>query len=103
RTGKERGAAIVLDELDALATQLESDAGAARGRDAVRLRSLAATIKGRTAKLRGSSLWKDRTRHPSSVRTLSVRLEPDTAYASVSSVDEGPEARSGPFGECDRS
>src|SRR5882672_4489743 len=50
RTGKERGAAIVLDELDALATQLESDAGAARGRDAVRLRSLAATIKGRTAK-----------------------------------------------------
>jgi len=53
RTGKERGAAIVLDELDALATQLESDAGAARGRDAVRLRSLAATIKGRTAKLRG--------------------------------------------------
>jgi len=53
RTGKERGAAIVLDELDALATQLESDAGAARGHDAVRLRSLAATIKGRTAKLRG--------------------------------------------------
>jgi hypothetical protein len=53
RTGKERGAAIVLDELDALATQLESDAGAARGRDAVRLHSLAATIKGRTGKLRG--------------------------------------------------
>jgi hypothetical protein len=53
RTGKERGAAAILDELDALATQLESDAGGARGRDAVRLRSLAATIKGRTAKLRG--------------------------------------------------
>ncbi len=52
RTGKERGAAEVLDHLDALATQLESDAGAAAGRDAVRLRSLAATIKGRTARLR---------------------------------------------------
>ena len=52
RTGKERGAVEVLDHLDALAAQLESDAGAAGGRDAVRLRSLAATIKGRTAKLR---------------------------------------------------
>ncbi len=52
RTGKERGAAEVLDHLDALATQLESDAGAAAGRDAVRLRSLAASIKGRTARLR---------------------------------------------------
>ena len=52
RTGKERGAAEVLEHLDALATQLESDAGAAAGRDAVRLRSLAATIKGRAAKLR---------------------------------------------------
>jgi hypothetical protein len=52
RTGKERGAVEVLDHLDALAAQLESDAGAAAGRDAARLRSLAATIKGRTAKLR---------------------------------------------------
>src|SRR6058998_2026918 len=52
RTGKERGAAAVLDQLDALAAQLESDAAAAAGRDAVRLRSLAAAIKGRTAKLR---------------------------------------------------
>ena len=52
RTGKERGAAAVLDQLDALAAQLESDAGAATGRDATRLRSLAATIKGRTARLR---------------------------------------------------
>ena len=31
RTGRERGAAAVLDQLDALATQLESDAGAASG------------------------------------------------------------------------
>jgi len=53
RTGQERGAAAVLDQLDALATQLETDAGAASGRDAVRLRALAATIKGRGAKLRG--------------------------------------------------
>ena len=52
RTGRERGAAAVLDQLDALAKQLESDAGAARGRDASRLRSLAATIKGRSDKLR---------------------------------------------------
>jgi hypothetical protein len=52
RTGRERGAAAVLDQLDALAAQLESDAGAASGRDAVRLRSLAETIKARAAKLR---------------------------------------------------
>jgi hypothetical protein len=52
RTGQEKGAAAVLDQLDALAAQLESDAGAASGRDAARLRSLAATIKGRAARLR---------------------------------------------------
>jgi hypothetical protein len=52
RTGQERGAPAVLDRLDALATQLESDADGAAGRDAVRLRSLAGTIKGRTARLR---------------------------------------------------
>jgi hypothetical protein len=52
RTGKEKNAAAVLDQLDALATQVESDAGAATGRDATRLRSLAATIRGRAARLR---------------------------------------------------
>jgi hypothetical protein len=52
RTGRESGAAAVLDQLDALATQLESDARAVEGRDAVRLRSLAGTIKGRVARLR---------------------------------------------------
>jgi hypothetical protein len=52
RTGKERGAAATLDQLDALAAQVESDAGAAEGRDAMRLRALAATMKGRAAKLR---------------------------------------------------
>jgi hypothetical protein len=51
-TGKDKGAAALVAQLDTLATQLESDAGTASGRDAVRLRSLAATIKGRTAKLR---------------------------------------------------
>ncbi|MBI1874351.1 MAG: hypothetical protein HYS05_10775, partial [Acidobacteria bacterium] len=52
RSGRDRGAAAVVGQLDALATQLESDAGAAAGRDAVRLRLLVATIKGRAASLR---------------------------------------------------
>jgi hypothetical protein len=52
QTGKERGATAVLDQLSALATQLEGDAGTANPSDAGRLRSLAATIKGRVAKLR---------------------------------------------------
>jgi hypothetical protein len=53
RTGRERGAAAVLDELDAMATELEKDATSATGRDQMRLRELAATLKGRTARLRG--------------------------------------------------
>jgi hypothetical protein len=52
RTGRERNAATVLARLDVLATQLDSDAAAASGRDADRLRALAATIKNRVAKLR---------------------------------------------------
>jgi hypothetical protein len=52
RTGQDKSAAAVLDQLDALAKQLESDAAGAAGRDAVRLRSLSATIKERAAKLR---------------------------------------------------
>ena len=52
RSGRDNGAAAVLDQLDALATELEGDAGKATGRDAVRLRSLASTIKGRAAGLR---------------------------------------------------
>jgi hypothetical protein len=51
-TGQERGAAATLDQLGALATLLEGEAGAASGRDAMRLKALAATIKGRTAALR---------------------------------------------------
>jgi hypothetical protein len=52
RSGRDNGAAAVIDQLDALAGQLEGDAGAASGRAASRLRSLAATIKGRAARLR---------------------------------------------------
>jgi hypothetical protein len=52
RSGHERGAAALLDQLDAQASELEREAGAAEPRDAARLRSLASTIKGRTASLR---------------------------------------------------
>jgi hypothetical protein len=52
RTGKEKNAAAVLDQLDALATQIDKDAAGASGRDAARLRALSTTIKGRIAKLR---------------------------------------------------
>jgi hypothetical protein len=41
-----------LDQLDKLAGELERDAAQATGRDAERMQSLAATIKGRTARLR---------------------------------------------------
>jgi hypothetical protein len=52
RTGNDKAAAAASDQLEAVAKQLESDAGTASGRDAARLRSLAATIKSRAAKLR---------------------------------------------------
>ena len=55
RSGKEKSAAAVLNQLDGLAAQLDQDAGAAGGRDAMRLRSLAATMKGQAARLRASS------------------------------------------------
>jgi hypothetical protein len=48
----ERGAAAILDRLTALAAQIDRDAAGAAGRDAVRLRSLAATLRGRVAKFR---------------------------------------------------
>jgi hypothetical protein len=53
RGGQENGGAAVLDQLDALAVQLEGDAGAAGGRDAARLRALAAALRGRAVRLRG--------------------------------------------------
>jgi hypothetical protein len=52
RSARDETAPAVVGQLDALATQLEGDAGAAETRDAVRLRSLAATMKGRAATLR---------------------------------------------------
>jgi hypothetical protein len=52
RTGKENGAASALSELDAVATQVAADAKSATGRDAMRLTSLAETLKGRAARLR---------------------------------------------------
>ena len=41
-----------LDSIDAVATSVEADAAGASGRDAMRLKALAATMKGRTAALR---------------------------------------------------
>jgi hypothetical protein len=52
RTGRERNAAVLLKGLDSVATEVETDATAAAGRDADRLRSLAATMKARVANLR---------------------------------------------------
>jgi hypothetical protein len=52
RAGGNRAA---LDQIEAVAGQLESDANAASDRDADRLRALAATIKGRTERLRGAN------------------------------------------------
>jgi hypothetical protein len=53
RTGKEKNAPQVLDQLEGLARQLESDASAATGRDAARMRALSANLKERSARLRG--------------------------------------------------
>ena len=52
RAGRQRDGAAVLSRLDALATQLERDAESASARDAVRLRSLAGTVRARAAELR---------------------------------------------------
>ena len=42
-----------IDQLDTVATELEQDAAKAAGKDADRLRALAATMKGRASRLRG--------------------------------------------------
>jgi hypothetical protein len=52
RTGKERDAATRLDALTALASQIEADAKARTGRDAMRLNALAETLRGRAASMR---------------------------------------------------
>jgi hypothetical protein len=52
RSGRDKAAPAVVSQLDALVGQLEKDASGARGRDAVRLRSLAETAKSCAARLR---------------------------------------------------
>jgi hypothetical protein len=53
RSSQEKGATTIVDQLDTLAKQVEGDAASATGRDAARLKSLAATIKERAARMRG--------------------------------------------------
>jgi hypothetical protein len=53
RSARDNGATATLDELNSLAAQVEKDAAAASGRDAIRLKALADTLKGRAARLRG--------------------------------------------------
>jgi hypothetical protein len=52
KSGRDRGAAALLDQLDAEAADLERKAGAADPRDAKRLQLLSSTIKTRTSSLR---------------------------------------------------
>src|SRR5262249_20726719 len=52
RDAKDKNAAAIVGQLDALAAQVDGDAAAASGRDALRLKALAETIKGRAARLR---------------------------------------------------
>ena len=52
RTGKEGNAKASLDALDALAGQIDADAAKATGRDQMRMKALAETLRGRAARLR---------------------------------------------------
>ena len=52
RSGQDKNAATVLEQVDGLAKQIDADAVAATGRDASRLKALASTLRGRAAKLR---------------------------------------------------
>ncbi len=52
RSPRDRNAAQSAEQLTSLATQLESDAAAATGRDQARLKALAETLKGRAARLK---------------------------------------------------
>jgi hypothetical protein len=53
RSVSDKDASTVAGQLDTLAGQLETDASAATGKDVARLHALAATLKGRSARLRG--------------------------------------------------
>ena len=55
QTGQESSAAAILDQLDALAAQLDRDARSASSVDRARLQSLSSTLKGRAARLRSRS------------------------------------------------
>jgi hypothetical protein len=52
RTKPGPGSKAALDSIDAVASQVETDAASASGRDQMRLKALAATMKGRVAALR---------------------------------------------------
>jgi hypothetical protein len=52
RSAQDNGSGLAAGELEQLAAALDGDAGAATGPDAARLRSLASTLKGLTARLR---------------------------------------------------
>jgi len=53
RNGDQKAAAAAADQLETLARQFEADAGSASGANAMRMKALSATLKGRAAKLRG--------------------------------------------------
>jgi hypothetical protein len=53
RNGDQKAAAAAADQLETLARQFEADAGSASGANALRMKALSATMKGRAAKLRG--------------------------------------------------
>jgi hypothetical protein len=52
RSRRDRGASEILASMATLATELDNEAAAATGRDAQRLRSLAATLRGRAERVR---------------------------------------------------
>jgi len=52
KTEKDKAAKAAIDQLDTLAKQVDQDAGSATGRDADRLKALAASLKARAARLR---------------------------------------------------
>jgi hypothetical protein len=53
KTEKDKAGKAAVDQLDAVAAQVEQDAASASGQDAVRLKSLAAAMKARASRLRG--------------------------------------------------
>jgi hypothetical protein len=53
KTEKDKAAKGAVDQLDAVAKEVEQDASSASGQDAVRLKSLAAAMKARATRLRG--------------------------------------------------